>query len=215
MDQFQFKLLAALLMVIDHVGYVFFPDDSLWRVLGRLSFPLFAWLLVQGERYTRNILRYLRRLLILAVITQPFYMALFEVRQFNVLVTLAIGLSMIRLARKYSALRYLVWAVGVAIAFIVPMDAGTYGLGVILLMGMWQPSMNKLQTLRWWSFWLALHGLYVIALDFSNPIQLWAAVTPLILYAANGQRGIRGRWFYGFYPGHIVVLLGLKWLLSS
>lgn len=214
MDQFQFKLLAALLMVIDHVGYVFFPDESIWRIVGRLSFPLFAWLLVQGERYTRNVLRYLGRLLVMAVITQPFYMALFEVRQLNVLATLAIGLSMIRLARKYPSQRILVWAAGVAIALAVPMDAGAYGLGVILLMGMWRSSMTVWQTLRWWIWWLLLHGVYMLALNPGVTIQLWAMVTPLLLYAANGKQGVRGRWFYWFYPGHLVLLLVLQELIN-
>ena len=214
MDQFQFKLFAALLMVIDHVGYVFFPGEPIWRILGRLSFPLFAWLLVKGERHTRNIVRYLSRLLVMAVITQPFYMALFEVAQLNVLVTLAIGLSVIRLARKYPAHRILIGAAGVAIALVVPMDAGAYGVCVILLMGIWQPSAPLRQTLIWWVLWLVLHGAYVLTLGPSVRVQLWALVTPLLLYGANGKQGAKGRWFYWFYPGHLILLWVIKALVN-
>lgn len=215
MNQFQFKLLAALCMVIDHVGYVFFPDESIWRMIGRLSFPLFAWLVVQGERYTRDVLSYLGRLLMMAVITQPFYMALFGVRQLNILVTLAIGLSMIRLGRKYPTWRYLIWGLGVTIAFVVPMDAGAYGLCVMLLLSRWQSFTKLGYSLGWWGVWLSLHGLYAIAFEWSRPIQLWAAVTPLLLYAFNGERGARARWFYWFYPGHLALLLALRWTLRG
>ena len=48
------KLLAAVLMVIDHIGAIFFPQIVWLRCVGRISFPLFAYMLAVGCKYTRN-----------------------------------------------------------------------------------------------------------------------------------------------------------------
>ncbi|MFB2921097.1 TraX family protein [Aerosakkonema funiforme] len=48
MTAFQIKVLAALLMLVDHIGAIFFPKIFVLRIVGRLSFPLFAWLIGQG-----------------------------------------------------------------------------------------------------------------------------------------------------------------------
>jgi hypothetical protein len=76
LNNFHIKLLAAIFMVIDHVGVVFFPNVLAFRMVGRLSFPLFAWLLTQGEQHTRNIERYLLRLVVLGIVSQPLNMGL-------------------------------------------------------------------------------------------------------------------------------------------
>jgi len=213
MTYFHLKLLAAICMVIDHVGVVFYPGDEWFRMIGRLSFPLFAWLLTQGERKTHNIKAYLGRLAVFAVISQPFYGWLFEVHQLNVLVTLGLGLIVIRGAKQFPGQRYLIWAAGILITGLIPMDGGVYGLGVILLMAAWRSPSSKAElfqwrTLRWWGLWVGLHVLdYTIT---RQAIQLWALPTPLLLYGLREQRGPKARWFYGFYPGHLVTLLALK-----
>ena len=48
------KLLAAVFMLIDHAGMLLFPDEAWLRVLGRLSMPLFAFMIAEGCRYTKN-----------------------------------------------------------------------------------------------------------------------------------------------------------------
>lgn len=209
MTQFHIKLLAAIFMVIDHIGVVFFPGDPAFRVVGRLSFPLFAWLLAQGEQHTQDIRRYLGRLLIMALISQPLYSLLFEVRQLNILVTLALGLVVIRLGKQFPDYRYPFWGVGIVLAGLIPMDAGAYGLCVILLIAAWKPNQPQIVQLCWWLMWIMLHLLYVLALELSSVVQLWAIPTPLLLYFTHQARGPKARWFYIFYPGHLALLLGV------
>ena len=67
------KLIAIVSMLIDHVGTVFFPQYPVFRWIGRLAFPIFAYSLTVGLLYTRNIRKYLIRLGIFALISQPFY----------------------------------------------------------------------------------------------------------------------------------------------
>lgn len=49
------RLLAMLTMLIDHIGVIFFPDDIILRIVGRLAFPLFAWGIARGYRYTSSL----------------------------------------------------------------------------------------------------------------------------------------------------------------
>ena len=208
MTYFHLKLIAAICMVIDHVGYVFYPEDNLFRIIGRLSFPIFAWLLTQGERNTKNVNAYLTRLAIFALISQPFYWWLFDVYQLNVLVTLSLGLVTIRLAKQVPLQRYLIWAIGILVSGIIPMDGGTYGLCVILLMAEWRSPIEGADTIRWWMLWIGLH--IFDQLFVGSVLQLWAIPVPLLIYFLNKQRGPKARWFYGFYPGHLAALLAIK-----
>jgi hypothetical protein len=212
MTSFHLKLIAAICMVIDHIGAVFYPEDMLFRVIGRLSFPLFAWLLAQGERKTQNVWAYAKRLAIGALISQPFYTWLFEVRQLNVLVTLLLGLAVIRLSKRFASERYLIWILGLIVTALVPMDAGAYGLCVILLMSEFSPHHREGQG-RWWLLWVGLHLLDFVALQQS--VQLWAIAAPLCIYGLSHKRGPKARWFYVFYPGHIVGLLLIKVYLAQ
>ncbi|MGF1515762.1 MAG: TraX family protein [Elainellaceae cyanobacterium] len=203
----QIKAIAAGLMVIDHIGVVFFPQTLLFRYVGRLSFPLFCWLLAQGERRTRYIVRYGVRLFVFGVISQPIYGALFNTAQLNVLFTLLVGLVTLRLGRMLPQTTSLIWATGILVATLIPMDGSGYGVAIMLLMG--QP-----MTLLWWGAWLMLHGLLAISGQFyvamsSWVMQIWAAPAPLIAALASGDRGPKIRWFYWFYPGHLLAL----WLI--
>ncbi len=83
------KVVAMVLMVIDHVAWAFSRHPDLWRALGRGSFPLFAALLVVGMRRTRNPRRYLMRLTLFALVSQYPFALCFE--GLNIGFTLAIG----------------------------------------------------------------------------------------------------------------------------
>lgn len=54
----QLKLIAAFTMLLDHAGALLFPEVMILRVIGRLAYPLFAFMIAEGCRHTRNKLRY-------------------------------------------------------------------------------------------------------------------------------------------------------------
>ena len=97
------KLIALITMVIDHIGISY--DLELFRIIGRLSFPIYAFLIVNGFNYSKNIKRYLIRLLVFAVISEiPFQ--LFKYNHINltfsnVFVTLSLGLIAIMFLKRY------------------------------------------------------------------------------------------------------------------
>ncbi|MCC8169378.1 MAG: conjugal transfer protein TraX, partial [Oscillospiraceae bacterium] len=62
------KVIAAVLMLIDHVGAELFPQLDILRVIGRLSFPIFAFFIYEGCKYTRSKPKYLMRIFILGLL---------------------------------------------------------------------------------------------------------------------------------------------------
>jgi len=198
LNNYQIKLLAAIFMVIDHVGLVFFPQVFVFRVIGRLSFPLFAWLLAQGEKYTRSFPQYLKRLVLLGILSQPLHTLTLSGTRFNILFTLSLGLITLRLGRRWRDYKYLIWILGSVSAELLRVEYGAYGVAAMCLLSLFTPSIH------WWLVWIGLHLVDAIAL--SNIFQLPAVVTPILIHLANHQRGSPARWFYSFYPLHLLLI---------
>lgn len=100
------KVIAIILMIIDHFGSVFCtPGTELYavtRLIGRLSFPIFAFLIVEGFLHTRNVWKYILSLLIFAVISEVLFdlMAsgtVFNIHYQNVLFTFAVSVLMLKI----------------------------------------------------------------------------------------------------------------------
>ena len=88
------KVIAILCMIADHIGAKFFPTIVELRVIGRIAFPLFAWCLCVGAVHTRNVWKYALRILLVGILSQPFYMQALDHKwyQLNVFATLLLGL---------------------------------------------------------------------------------------------------------------------------
>ena len=67
------KLLALVFMCCDHVGATLLPKVIELRIFGRIAFPLYCWCLVVGFHYSKSVPKYLFRLLLVGVISQPIY----------------------------------------------------------------------------------------------------------------------------------------------
>jgi TraX protein len=203
LNNYQIKLLAAVLMLIDHIGAVFFPNIILFRVIGRFSFPLFILLLIEGEKYTRNFEQYCFRLFLLGILSQPIYQLLFNVDRWNILFTLLLGLVCLRLVRVFPRWQLFFWLAGAAIAQFSNLEYQAYGVGAIALLRRFQ------FTPLWWSGWIGLHlGLLFLSPEFAT-FQMPTIAAPLLLKSSNHQQGRKARGFYLFYPLHLLVL----WLI--
>lgn len=91
------EIIAMATMLIDHMGAVFFPDIIFLRIIGRISFPIYCFLLVRGFNHTSCFRKYLIRLILLALVSQPICMRLFGEVRLNVIFTLAVCLIILKL----------------------------------------------------------------------------------------------------------------------
>ena len=209
---FSIKILAAVFMVMDHMCYLLMPELVVLHLLGRLSFPLFAWLLAEGEKHTRNVYRYGSRLLITAIISQPIYSVVFQSLALNILFTLLLGLVMLRLVKRYSQLWQQLIIIGLCavVAEGLGVEYGVYGIGVIFLMSL----ADKLKPKVWLLYWCFFHFI-LVTLFITDILQYWAIIAGFIVFQFNGKQGSRARWFYVFYPAHLIILGIIHYFVQS
>ena len=201
-------------MLIDHVGILFFPDEPLLRVIGRVSFPLFAFLIAEGERKTSDSSRYLARLTAFAIISQLPYELFIRAAgvasvPINIFATLSFGL-LARLLLKRFSLRYSLPAVAV-ILFLseyLSFDGGAYGILTIL------GSALFLSVRGWGTAYLLSLPVIDAVIRFlygTITIQFFAFCSVPVVMLYNGEKGRPlPRWFfYSFYPVHLLLL----WLI--
>ena len=240
---YDLKMIALLTMFIDHVGasllwrYIEMShgyNDSvlmgvyeLTRYIGRMAFPIYCFLLVEGFLHTRSVGKYALRLGIFAVISElPFDLALnqklWRPGSNNVFFTLLIGLLLIWGISKVEIF-YNFWrekkldafigtlaALAVAVLMVVPalflaevVLASDYGMGGVLAI----LAIYLFRNYHIIGYVLAILVLYV----FAGPSEILALVMLLPLNQYDGTRGPEsGKWskyaFYGFYPIHLLVL---------
>ncbi len=205
-NNFTLKMIAIITMVIDHVGLIFFPTVPVFRAIGRIAFPIFCFLIVEGFYHTRSHLNYLIRLSIFAVLSEiPFDLAfqntLFDWSHQNVFFTLALGLLAIfcleemNTNKKFAIPLLLTWAA----AILIRCD---YGLGGVLLICIFYIT-RETPGVR---LILCALVLYI----FFNAFELYGLIAMLPITLYNGKRGPSTKMiFYWFYPLHLLVLYGL------
>lgn len=209
LSNYSIKLLAALFMAIDHTGVVLFPELSVLRIIGRFSFPLFGWLLVQGENHTANFRRYALRLLALGILSQPIYMLTFQVQRPSILFVLLLALFCLRFARIFPRWQLFVWLGAGTLAAATDMEYSSYGIAMIALIAGFE------LTWIWWGSWLLLHLITWLIWPGLGLLQAPAILAPLLFSLTNQQRGAKARWFYLFYPLHLLLLFLIKsWVAS-
>lgn len=203
------KWIAIITMVIDHTGAILFPQYEVLRYIGRIAFPLFAFLLVEGYLHTSNIKKYMVRLLIFALISEiPFDFALYSQPFYwghqNIFWTLFLGLVVIAIIDKAPKRMnngfILGFVAGVALMVVAHVCQMDYGAGGIILIFVLYYFRKKP--------WIAYILMAIIFLLGFGPPQVFGmiAILPMLLY--NGERGKYSMkyFFYVFYPAHFLIL---------
>ena len=208
------KLIACVTMLIDHIGAAFVP--WMWlRVVGRIAFPIYCFLLAEGAAYTRSPRKYGARLAVGAVLSEiPFELLFFgglTLAHSSVMVTLLLGFIVIESMKKLPRMWPLVF---VACAFAAEMAGSDYGgMGVMLMVffALTRERSKVLQTLGVGVIcWLiGGYGWWVGSVYVPMEIVGVAAMVPICLY--SGKKATHSKaiqWaFYLFYPVHLTVLL--------
>lgn len=229
------KIIALVSMTIDHTGLLLMDNNKLMRNFGRLAFPIFAYMIAEGCRYTKNKRKYFLRIFVLGLLCQTVYYIAEKNTDQGILMTFSVSILL-----SYAVLwaqnkiressedtghinKILPWLLAAALILLAAVisgeirllpggrylsfDYGFYGMLLPVLIVFGRDEKQKLL--------LAAAGMILTAISMGG-FQWYslAALIPLACY--NGQRG---KWnmkylFYIYYPLHMVVIYGLSMLIG-
>lgn len=234
-------ILAMFFMLMDHLWSTLLPTQRWMTGVGRIAFPIFAFLIVEGFLHTSNIKRYMLRIFLFACISEiPFNLIyggtfIYPVHQ-NVLWTFLISLFCLYSLKEASSIANIVLRILASIGIIfLGFLLGTvllcdfYGPGILTVLTFylfrrnnWISRLGQLVILYWINFEL-LGGLcYQITilgyqLEIVEQGIAILALIPIWLY--NGEKGYSSKFFqyfcYAFYPLHCVILYFIALLLQN
>lgn len=233
-------VLAMAFMLCDHAWAMLFPAWEWLTCLGRLAFPIFAFMVSEGYAHTSDLKKYMGRMLLWAVISEaPFDLMyggsfLYPFHQ-NVLWTFLLALSVLYIMdwcrkkfRPFFALPLaaLAAAAGYGLAYLLMLDY--YGPGVLTVV-----VFHIFRRRDAAGFIGQIVGLYIINVimlgGYYYEVSLFGRVFELVqqsfavpalipIWLYNGKRGYNAKWFrllcYGFYPGHILLLYFVRRLMG-
>ncbi|MBE6652622.1 MAG: hypothetical protein E7610_04315 [Ruminococcaceae bacterium] len=233
------KIIACVTMVIDHVGAYIFTDLEILRIIGRLSFPIFAYFIAEGCRYTRHKLKRFLLVFGLGLLCEAAFFLYTGGLDGGILMTFSFSILLIYEVQAIKAAwaggrwgRMLLWLLATAASlvsvygFIEHILYVSYGFwGVLIPVFTALPDYKEGEAPR---FFRCLSGLppklafcalgmllLCIPRGLTTNIQSYCffALIPLALY--NGQPGVKGMkyGFYLFYPLHLVAIFLLEMLL--
>lgn len=230
-------LLAMGFMLCDHLWGTIIPGNDWLTCVGRLSFPIFAFLITEGYFHTKNLKRYVLRLLVFAILSEiPFNLAMgsrlfYPIHQ-NVLWSFLLSIGLIHWNEKVKEKAW--WArilVGIGSAIL------GYLAGLLTMVDFYHAGILMVLTFyffrkrTWWCRLGQLVCLWYINVEllggFSYEIILGGqtyflmrqgfallALIPIWLY--RGRQGYHSKWLqvacYGFYPAHLLILGLLKFV---
>lgn len=226
------KLIACVTMLLDHLAVVVVMGPiyrthsgmrmeiyETLRLIGRLAFPIYCFLLAEGSVRTRNPRRYGIRLVIAALIAElPYDLALWGVlnwRHQNVMVTLFLGFCALEVMKKCPNLlvKLLAAAPFAVFAELAGSDYGADGILLIMLFALTRnmPYRGILQLLGMWFIFSPGHAMFLNWVGgISVTTQEWAALALIPICCYNGKKMTKSRaiqWaFYLFYPAHLLML---------
>ena len=208
------KIIAIVSMVIDHCAYFLMNDGTLlydtMRCVGRIAFPVFAFLVVEGFAYTHNRKRYFTRLLVFAVISEvSWYLLNGADGTHNVMFTLALGVVALAVLEKLKENSVLCGIAILSIAYLATWSGVDYEWRGILMILVFNLLRNQNDNLPFpYGRMMQLLCAFPLMMHYGSIGALLACMT-IFLY--DGARGfIKGNvakyGFYAFYPVHLLLI---------
>jgi len=224
------KIFAMTVMLLDHLWATIIPGNQWMTIVGRLAFPIFAFLIVEGFVNTSDFKKYVKRLFVFGVISEiPFNLIytgsfIFPFHQ-NVMFTLLLGLLCINEIDKLKNNK--------DIRFIVKTILKVLGLLLVGLVGFVDYGITGILTIivfyvfrnfkfAWIGQLVSLVLLYIVFfkgqsiilnlfnVEYFLPIQSFCIISLIPIWFYNGERGKNSKMlqysFYLFYPLHMLVL---------
>lgn len=211
----QLKWLAMLTMIVDHTGAVLFPQYIILRIIGRMAFPIYCFLLVQGYFHTRSLWKYGIRLFVFALISEPcFDMAFFgkwyEPAHQNIFWTLLLGLVLMELCSRNQEKEWNLTPVLLVLSVLAAWFLNTdYNwTGVVLIYCFYQA--HKMEGKKEKLMQLASQSFFHFICW--GGIQRYGILSIFVLWLYNQKPGSRkGKLlYYSIYPIHLLLLCWLR-----
>lgn len=225
------RILALLLMLLDHLWATVIPGNNWMTYAGRLAFPIFAFQLSEGFLRTSDRRRYAKRLFLFALVSEiPFNLMYISSPVFpfhqNVMFTLLLGFMAMsgleRIQEKRSVLKGILMVSGACLLSVVGfVDYGWRGVATIIMFyllrdipfaRLGQLVCMVLLNIVWFkgeSLLLTLAGQ-----EYFLPTQGFAVLALLPIWLYHGNQGLRSKGFqytsYLFYPLHMLLLYLLR-----
>lgn len=223
------KIIAAITMLIDHIGAILLPQYRFLRIIGRLAMPIFAFMIAEGCKYTKNKKRYLFTIAALAFVYQVVYYLYDGTTKMCILVTFSLSIIMIYalqyfykmffakdasfLKKAFAALVFLASVAGTYI-FVnrFKVDYSLYGC----LLPVFAATVNfpdtapkffkRFNCIPATVFMLGV-GLFYLCYKLGG-LQIYSMLSIPLLFLYSGKRGKYKMkyFFYIFYPAHLFVL---------
>ena len=231
MSSFALHIIAMIFMLCDHMWATILDYEWL-TCIGRIAFPIFAFLITEGYIHTSNINKYIKRMMIFAIITEiPFNLMvsaspIYPFHQ-NVLWTFVISLLTLKYLNfdntKNIFKSILIIILAIIIATITMCDY--FGAGVMMVVGFYIFRKSKLLQLLMMIYvnMILIQG-YSYHIDIAGytyyfPQQGFAVLSLIFIWLYNGKQGYHDKWVkifcYAFYPLHMLILYILTIVLFA
>lgn len=232
LSQESLKLIACMTMLVDHLAVIIVMGSlysthhgmrleiyETMRLIGRIAFPIYCFLLAEGSAHTHNPVRYGLRLAICALLSElPYDLALWgriTWQHQNVMVTLFLGFCALEVMKRCPnlPLKLLLALPFAALAEFAGGDYGAKGIMLVVLFALTRriPHRHLAQVLGIWFVFSPNHAMFLNWMEqLSVTTQEWAvlAILPITLY--DGRKVTKSKavqWgFYLFYPAHLLLL---------
>ncbi len=229
------RLIAVLLMLSDHVWATYMSFGDWMTYIGRMAFPIFAFQIAEGFVHTKNVKKYILRLLGFAVVTEIPFNLFYSSRTFNpyhqnVLFTLLLGLLAIALidaVKKERTAKNIAKTVALLLLIAIASVIGfvDYGFNGVLMVVMFY--LFRDFPFAWLAQLVAMILINIVFFEgqvipfeafghnFEIPTQGFAVFSLIPIWLYGGKKGISNKvlqyGFYAFYPVHMLILYLIKY----
>lgn len=208
------KIIAIVSMVIDHCAYFLMDNNSTlyeaMRCVGRIAFPVFAFLIAEGFAYTHNRKRYFTRLLVFAVISEvSWYLLNGADGTHNVMFTLALGVVALAVLEKLKENSVLCGIAILSIAYLATWSGVDYEWRGILMILVFNPLRNQNDNLPFpYGRMMQLLCAFPLMMHYGSIGALLACMTKFLYDGARGfiKGNVAKYGFYAFYPVHLLLI---------
>ncbi len=234
------KLIACVFMAIDHIGLMLFPKYELFRILGRIAFPLFAFFIAEGCKYSKNKAKRFGLLFSIGILYLILYLIYDGELYGNIFLTFSVSVAVIyamQMCKKYIFNEFKLYKVALSVLFIAFLlialfilfenmyfEYGYSGMLIPVFVSLFdlrgiQAPKRLLRLDNQFVKLICLSvGLMILGFDGRlGDIQFYALLSIPILLFYNGLPGKRNMkyLFYIFYPAHLAIIEAIVIIVSK